>query len=120
MQTLLVDVMRTNDVVVNIPSLNPCSAYFVRVSAVNCGTRVTSDPMLLDIFDSTSFSTCLSIPASFDTCDAWVANISGRDIRDIQISLNRTSFQQCGYFAPCFAYSTFNCSENDNKKATFK
>ena len=120
MQTLLVDVMRTNDIVVNIQNLDPCSAYFVRVSAVNCGVDVTSDAKLLDIFDSTSFSLTLSIPTSFDTCVTWLASIRDTGIRDIHTSLNRTSLRQCGYFAPCFAYSAFNCSDDDITKATFR
>ena len=120
-QTLLNDVMRTNDQLVTIPNLNPCSAYFVQVSAVNCGTRITSNAMLLDLKDITSFSLTVSIPTTFATCSAWVATITSRDIADVQDSLNVTSIQRCGGFIPpCFADSSLTCSQTDDTKATFK
>ena len=119
-QTLLVDVTRTNNKLVTIPNLDPCSAYFVRVSAVTCGTRVTSDVQLLDLYDTTAFSVTVSIPTTFDTCKTWIATLTGRGIADIEASLNRTSFERCRTFAPCYANSSFYCSETDKSKATFK
>ena len=103
-----------------ISNLDPCLAYFVRVSAVNCGFRVTSDPMLLDLKDSAPFSMTLSIPMNLGTCNSWLALIGDRGIVDIHNSLNDTSFRQCSTIAPCFAESTLNCSETDNSKAVFK
>ena len=111
---------RTNNQLVTIPTLNPCSAYFVRVSAVTCGTRVTSDVQLLNLFDTTPFSATVSIPTSFDTCKTWIATLTGRGIPDIEASLNRTSFEQCQTFAPCYANSSFNCLETDSSKAMFR
>ena len=90
------------------------------MSAVNCGTRVTSDPMFLDLDDSTSFSMTLSIPTNLGTCDTWLASIGDRGITDIYNSLNRTSIQQCATIAPCFAESSLTCSATDNSKAVFK
>ena len=109
-----------NGQVQTIPNLDPCLSYFVRVSAVNCGSRVTSDPKLLDLKETTTFSMTLSIPVNLGTCNAWLATIGDRGIVDIHASLNRTTIQQCRTIAPCFAESTLSCSETDNSKAVFK
>ena len=103
-----------------IPNLDPCFSYFVRVSAVNCGSRVTSDPMLLDLKETTALSLTLSIPVNLGTCNTWLTTNGDRGIMDIHASLNRTSIQQCATIAPCFAESTLTCSETDNSKAVFK
>lgn len=87
---------------------------------MNCGSRVASDPMLLDLKDSTPFSMTLSVPLNLGTCNAWVASIGDRGIADIHDSLNSTSITQCGTIAPCFSESTLTCSETDNSKAVFK
>ena len=109
-----------NGQVQTISNLDSCLSYFVRVSAVNCGSRVTSDPKLLDLKDTTTFSMTLSIPVNFGTCNAWLAMIGDSGIMDIHSSLNRTTIQQCTIIAPCFAESTLTCSETDNSKAVFK
>jgi hypothetical protein len=109
-----------NGQIQTISNLDPCLSYFVRVSAVNCGSRVTSDPMLLDLKDSAPFSMTLSVPVNLGTCNAWVASIGDRGIADIHNSLNSTSIARCGTIAPCFSESTLTCSETDNSKAVFK
>lgn len=120
-QSLRVDTIPTQTgQVQTIPNLDPCISYFVRVSAVNCGSRVASVPMLLDLKETTAFSMTLSIPVNLGTCNAWLATIGDRGIVDIHASLNVTSIRRCGTIAPCFAESTLTCSETDNTKAVFK
>ena len=116
-QALLSDVMRTNNQLVTIPNLDACSAYFVRVTAVNCGTRITSDAMLLDLHDTSFFSMTVSIPSTFDTCVSWISSIT---IANVQSALNSTSLQRCGYLAPCFTDSNLTCIKGENSKAIFK
>ena len=87
---------------------------------MSCGARVTSDPKLMDLKDSTAFSMALSIPVNLGTCNAWLATIGDHGVMDIHASLNRTSIQQCATIAPCFTESSLTCSGTDNSEAVFK
>ena len=116
-QTLLSNMVRTNDLQMTFNSLDPCIAYYVQVSAVTCGTRITSDAMLIDLLDSSALSINLSLDDSITTCNAWVASNTNSKIMDVENHLRVISLQRCTAI-PCLTYSSLTCV--DSTKVNFR
>ena len=100
-----------------LSSLDACSAYYVQVSAVNCGTRITSDTVLLDLLDYSPFSVTLSLTDIVTSCDAWVASSTNIKVMDLENALMVVPLQRCTHI-PCLAYSRLTCT--DSTKANFR
>ena len=116
-QTLLSNMVRTNNLQMTFNSLDPCTAYFVQVSAVTCGTRITSNAILIDLLDSSTLSVTLSLDDAVTTCNAWVASNSNSKIMDLENNLRVVSLQRCTAI-PCLAYSSLTCI--DSTKVNFR
>lgn len=116
-QSLLNSTVRTNDLQMTFNTLDMCTAYYVQVSAVNCGTRITSDSALIDHLDSSTLSITLSLDNLINTCNAWVLSNTNSKIMDVENHLRVVSLQRCTNI-PCLAYSSLTCI--DTTKANFR
>ena len=116
-QSLLNSTVRTNNLQMTIDSLDQFTAYYVQVSAVNCGTRITSESVLIDLLDSSTLSITLSLDNVINTCNAWVLSNTNRKIMDVENHLRVVSLQRCTAI-PSLAYSTLTCV--DTTKVNFR
>lgn len=117
LQTLLNSTARTNNLQMTFDTLDMCTAYYVQVSAVNCGTRITSDSALIDHLDSSTLSITLSLDSVINTCNAWVLSNTNRKIMDVENYLRVVALQRCTNI-PCLAYSSLTCI--DTTKVNFR
>lgn len=99
---------------VNLQDLNPCSTYWIVITAVNCGLRISSSPQLLGLFNSSEFSIALCPGGSFQ-CSEWIGiNVTSK-VADIESALSSVLTSQCLLSdSTCFANSGFTCYGDDS------
>ncbi len=104
---------QTSESTVTIEDLDPCTAYWVAISAVDCSSRLSGSPMLVDLFEPMRFKFVISLEETTD-CKSWIANNLVGKISDVQSSL-RSALEGtacAGATLPCVANSRFVCGTN--------
>ena len=103
-----------------LQNLNPCSTYWVVVTAVNCGLRRTSEPRLIDLHESTPYNITFCQGENF-RCRDWITLDMNNKISDIERTLSSVLTSQCVASQPlCFARSRFSCDIMDSGVVTFE
>ena len=103
-----------NQTEVNVQNLSPCSTYWIVVTAVNCGLRISSSPQLLGLFNSSEFTVALC-PGSDFSCSDWLGVTLESKIASVEDILSSVLTTQCLLNnVSCFAGSTFTCSVDDS------
>ena len=99
---------------VNLQNLNPCSTYWIVVTAVNCGLRISSSPQLLGLFNPSEFSIALCPGRGFQ-CSEWIGvNVTSK-VADIESSLSSVLTSQCLLSdSTCFTNGGFTCNGDDS------
>ena len=115
----LVSSIRTTDTQVIIQNLEPCTSYWTTVTAVNCGTKISSTPQLIGLKDPTSYQLVANLASSVGPCSTWITVNTARKVTDVENGL-RLPLVLCGYTIPCFANSQWSCVANDPTKAIFR
>lgn len=109
-----VDIIRTTQSEVVLQILSPCSTYWVVVTSVNCGLRISTSPQLLSLFNSSLFSISLCPGGDF-SCSDWIVFNLTRKLADVENTLSSALASQCQLSnLTCFPNSSFTCSVNDN------
>ena len=108
-----VETVTTTQTQVNLQTLSPCSTYWVVVTAVNCGLRLSSDPQLLGLFNASVFTLALCPGLGF-RCSDWIGINVTNKIADIESALNSVLTSQCFVSdSACFANNGFTCNRED-------
>ena len=103
-----------NQTEVYLQNLAPCSAYWIVITAVNCGLRISSSPQLLDLFNSSVFTLSLCPETDF-VCSDWIRVDVANKVADIENVLSSVLTSQCLLNnVTCFANSSFTCSMDDS------
>lgn len=99
---------------VNLDNLAPCSTYWIVVTSVNCGLRISSGPEVLSLFKPTVFTFSLC-PGSGFSCNDWIGVNVASKVADVENILYSALTSQCLLNnLTCFANSEFNCSVDDS------
>ena len=102
-----------------LQGLSPCSMYWVVVTAINCGLRVTSDAHILGLYESTPFNVTFCLEQSV-ACTDWIAVDVINKLNDVESFLNSAFTAQCpASNRPCYRDSEFSCS-TDNRMVIFE
>lgn len=108
---------RTNDSRVVLNNLNPCTSYWVVVTAIDCTNRVTGAPQSVGLFQPLLFRLIISIDNSIP-CQAWILDNSARKLSDIGLSITttlRSSPCNSGVSTPCTSNSRFTCGADPSR-----
>ena len=102
-----------------LQNLNPCSTYWVVVSAVNCGLRIASEARLINLYESTPFNITFCPGENFG-CNDWITVDLMNKIGDVETALNSVLTTQClAASLPCYLGSRFSCNV-DSSVVTFE
>ena len=89
------------------------------MTAVNCGTKISSTPQLIGLKDPERFTLVANLASSVGLCSTWITVNTERKISDVENGL-RLPLVLCGFSIPCYAYSQWSCKDDDPSKATFE
>lgn len=108
-----VETLTTAQRQVYLQDLNPCSTYWVVITAVNCGLRISSSPQLFGLFSPSEFSIALC-PGHGFLCSEWIGvNVTSK-VADIESALSSVLTSQCLLSdSTCFTNSGFTCYGDD-------
>ena len=107
-QDLLVQAIQTTNQTATITNLEPCLRYWVRVSAINCGSSVDSALQRVDLLGTTENFMFFILLEQGEMCQAWVeAQFLGDVEGEVSLQLS-----QCELNALCMADSVLRCGMN--------
>lgn len=86
------------------------------MTAVNCGTRISSTAELVGLKDPADFTLTVNLPNSVGECGDWIKMNTATKINNLETALRNG----CGTSIPCFANSRWSCVDGDPTKATFE
>lgn len=91
--------------------LDPCTSYWVTVTAVHCASRVSSEPQQIGLYQPMQFNFDIMIE---DICNNWISENTTEKINDTQNEvLSTLRGQPCDIEVPCIADSQWKCSDDD-------
>lgn len=104
---------------VMIDTLMTCQSYWVTITAINCASRIQSQPELIGLQDPRTFEATLSLPTGV-TCSDWIADNSAVKINSLEDTIRSTlNGDICRQpSVRCTVGSQFTCG-GDQTKATF-
>ena len=102
-----------------VRNLDACTSYWTTVTAVNCGTKISSSSQLIGLKDPANYQLVANLASSVGLCSTWIADNTARKINDVENGL-RLPLLLCGFSIPCYANSRWSCNTNDPTKATFE
>ena len=103
---------------VTISGLEACNNYWTVATAIYCGRRSDSEPVLTGFSDAVQFQLAVSLDRSGTACSDWISMDPQKKITDMENGL-RSAEASCGFQIPCFRNSSWECSI-DNTKASFQ
>ena len=111
--------MVTDPGTVMIDTLSTCNSYWVTVTAVNCASRIQSQPEALGVQDPRTLEVTLTLPSGV-TCGTWVNDDQAAKIMRMEdLILSTLNGDTCSSpSVRCTVGSTLTCG-TDPSKATF-
>ena len=111
--------IQTSERQVVLQSLNPCSFYWVVVTAINCGLRVMSEPRFIEPYEPAPFNITFC-PGEKFICSDWINVDMMSKVAGTENILSSILTSQClAGNLPCYRGSRFVCHV-DSSTVTFE
>ena len=100
--------LRTNNLSVVISNLDPCQRYWVTVSSVNCGSKITSSPREIGLQEEAHFRFFIILDMG-DSCSTWVQQ--EQNLAEVERAV-ATELENCSLDVMCSADNGLSCGSN--------
>lgn len=102
-----------------LQNLNPCSLYWVVVTAINCGLHIMSEPRLIELYEPAPLNITFC-PGDRFICSDWINVDVMSKVASTENVLSSIITSQCpAGNLPCYRRSRFVCYV-DSSMVTFE
>ena len=116
MQDHLVESIRTSDLSRQLDNFDACTAYWITVTAVSCGSQKSSAPSVVDIYNPTAFTFVITL-GNTGSCKVWNTTNTINKLMDVYNQLQNVARNSIGN--ACIASGRWTCSAEDDSVATY-
>ena len=88
--------------------------YWVTVTSINCGSRIDSNPKLINLKEPVDFRFNIILNSDLE-CNVWLSKNKNQTLVYLQQEIySQFTFSQCDLHVPCIANSALRCDSNSN------
>lgn len=99
----------------SVNDLAICQKYWVTTTAVNCGTKIRSEPAFIDVHDPADYVATINIGTEIP-CSQWVNAGQSQKKMDVNAFVLEALNDACSYPVSCVANVSFACRIDDASK----